>query len=80
MEEALAHPYLEQYYDPTDEVRWSTRAFRFQLVLYGPVWNEDTSFFAYRDPMFCVFLSSVMLVHSLHLKSANDGEHFLNRL
>lgn len=21
VEEALAHPYLEQYYDPTDEVR-----------------------------------------------------------
>lgn len=22
VEEALAHPYLEQYYDPTDEVGW----------------------------------------------------------
>lgn len=28
VEEALAHPYLEQYYDPTDEVRrscWSVQ-------------------------------------------------------
>lgn len=24
VEEALAHPYLEQYYDPTDEVRCPT--------------------------------------------------------
>ena len=22
IEEALAHPYLEQYYDPADEVQW----------------------------------------------------------
>lgn len=26
VEEALAHPYLEQYYDPTDEVRPSERS------------------------------------------------------
>lgn len=25
VEEALAHPYLEQYYDPTDEVCWGWR-------------------------------------------------------
>ena len=25
VEEALAHPYLEQYYDPTDEVRLSVK-------------------------------------------------------
>ena len=24
VEEALAHPYLEQYYDPADEVSWKT--------------------------------------------------------
>lgn len=33
VEEALAHPYLEQYYDPTDEVRrWRMTAW---LVLCG---------------------------------------------
>ena len=26
VEEALAHPYLEQYYDPQDEVRFDTGA------------------------------------------------------
>lgn len=28
VEEALAHPYLEQYYDPTDEVRIQIRGVR----------------------------------------------------
>lgn len=28
VEEALAHPYLEQYYDPTDEVGWPPGAGR----------------------------------------------------
>lgn len=41
VEEALAHPYLEQYYDPTDEVRRSSWAVSCQLLLYGPIWNED---------------------------------------
>lgn len=33
VEEALAHPYLEQYYDPTDEVRADRAAAASSLIL-----------------------------------------------
>lgn len=42
VEEALAHPYLEQYYDPTDEVRcpnvWV------YVELNEPARNDDASY------------------------------------
>ena len=34
VEQALAHPYLEQYYDPEDEVRMSLKTWR--VHLYTP--------------------------------------------
>ena len=40
MEEALAHPYLEQYYDPDDEVGgwvWSHSTSATELSLYLPI-------------------------------------------
>lgn len=33
VEEALAHPYLEQYYDPADEVRSCVYGRMFQLLI-----------------------------------------------
>lgn len=34
VEEALAHPYLEQYYDPTDEVRADAAIISSRLMNY----------------------------------------------
>lgn len=37
VEEALAHPYLEQYYDPTDEVR-------IKIIITTLVYSKDVFF------------------------------------
>lgn len=36
VEEALAHPYLEQYYDPTDEVPYEEKKIVTFIILFAP--------------------------------------------
>jgi serine/threonine protein kinase len=69
VEEALAHPYLEQYYDPADEV------LRKMLVGYG---RTTLSVHSPRRILFFLYLFLLELVFTPHFISAccREAVHF----
>lgn len=72
VEEALAHPYLEQYYDPTDEVRTHTlhtavvTAAQMQVLETFCIRHVFTSLFCFVLRILCALFGMQLVLHFLH--------------